>query len=164
MENTDPINYQPRQTPPSFDEMVKLIERNFKDFLKQSKGFTYQEILTYWEEYKLYNHLWREDENVPVSGQGAIWVKGDYDRLYDQLKAESERKIVCWVNYEWRYKNKVGEILRDICAIMGKVMGFNARGIGYGGVEIWIGTEDEKKYFLEECKRLDVEWLDEQKM
>src|SRR5690242_457407 len=85
--------------------------------------------------------------HVPVQ-QGAIWVKGDYDRLYDQLKAEPERKIACWVNYEWRYKNETSEILREICAIMGKVMGFNARGIGYGGAETMIGSEYEKKEFL----------------
>jgi len=93
--------------------------------------------------------------------QGIGWVTGEYDRLYDQLKAEPERKIVCWVNYEWRWKNETSDILRDICAIMGKVMGFNARGIGYGGTEIMIGWEDERKYFLEECERLNVQWLDE---
>ena len=95
----------------------------------------------------------------------ATWLTGQYDRLYDQLKAKPERKIVCWVNYDWRWKNDYGtvakETLRDICAIMGKVMGFNARGIGYGGCEIWINTADEKKEFLEECARLNVQWLDE---
>ena len=89
--------------------------------------------------------------------QGPVWVKGQYDRLYNQLKAEPEREIVCWVDYQWRVRNEPKEILRDICAIMGKVMGFNARGIGYGGAEIWVGEETEKIEFLSECERLHVQ-------
>lgn len=90
-----------------------------------------------------------------------VWVKDEYERLFEQLKAEPERKIVCWVNYQWRVTGEKGDILRDICSIMGKVMGFNARGIGYGGTETMNGLEGEKQEFLEECERLNVEWLDE---
>lgn len=96
---------------------------------------------------------------------GPAWVTGQYDRLFDQLKAEPERKIVCWVDYQWRTRNSNGsfdtDICRDICAVMGRVMGFNARGIGYGGVELYIGEENEKDEFLNECECLHVRWLDE---
>jgi hypothetical protein len=104
-----------------------------------------------------------EREGLLLTDQqtGARWVTGQYDRLYTQLKAEPDRKIVCWVDYQWGLRDEPKEILRDICAIMGRVMGFNARGIGYGGAEIWIGEENEKKEFLEECERLHVQWLDE---
>jgi hypothetical protein len=99
--------------------------------------------------------------NEQAAPQGAVWVTGQYDRLYDQLKAEPERKIVCWVDYTWRWGNEPPETLRDICAIMGRIMGFNARGTGYGGAEGWVGNENEKLEFLSECKRLHVQWLDE---
>lgn len=91
----------------------------------------------------------------------AIWITGQYDRLYDQLKGEPERKIICWVNYTWRYQDGREEILRDICTIKGTRMEFSSRGCGYGGVDIFIGSPDESKYFLEECERLKVQWLDE---
>lgn len=98
------------------------------------------------------------DEN---NKSGAVWLTGQYDRLYEQLKAEPERKIVCWVDYDWGRNGSPEYLCRDICSIMGKVMGFNARGIGYGGTELLIGDENEKAEFLEECARLHVQWLDD---
>ncbi len=105
---------------------------------------------------------WEDMKKEERKQKGAVWVRGEYDRLYEQLKANPERKIVCWVNYTWRMKNEQGETLRDICSIMGRVMGFNARGVGYGGSELWIGRDDERNVFIEECERLNVEWLDEE--
>jgi hypothetical protein len=100
-------------------------------------------------------------------GKAAVWITGEYDRLYDQLKAEPDRKIVCWVDYEWRWKEADGttttEICRDICAIRGDQMEFSSRGHGYGGTMAIFKGEDEKTYFLQECERLHVQWLDEGK-
>lgn len=96
------------------------------------------------------------EEKIPIA-----WVTGQYERLYDQLKAEPERKIVCWVNYGWGLNGEKKRVLRDICYILGRVMEFRARGIGYGGCEIWVGEENEREEFLKDCNRLNVQWLDE---
>lgn len=92
---------------------------------------------------------------------GAVWVKGDYDRLYDQLKADVNCRIVCYVDYNTRSKNPDGSpyILRDICSIWGENMEFGSRGIGYGSVRFIPG--DYKENFIELCKQMNVEWLDE---
>jgi hypothetical protein len=91
---------------------------------------------------------------------GAGWVTGQYDRLYEQLRAEPTKRIACFVDYNW-YRENPAKIARDICTIRGETMEFVSRGIGYGGADIWIGEENEKKEFLEECERLHVQWLDE---
>lgn len=98
---------------------------------------------------------------VPVIEQGAVWLTGQYDRLYDQLKAEPERKVVCWVDYSWNFKDANPTKFRDICTVRGEKLEFVSRGHGYGGADMMIGWDDEKKYFLEECERLYVQWLDE---
>lgn len=137
--------------------------RNVLDFIAECKGssISMEGRITAIENtlFRAIEHSGEKEPTIPQ--QGAVWVNGQYDRLYDQLKAEPERKIVCWVDYQWGLRDESKEILRDICSIMGRVMGFNARGIGYGGAEIWIGGEYEQKEFLEECDRLHVQWLDE---
>jgi hypothetical protein len=98
------------------------------------------------------------DEKRPA---GSTWLTGQYERLYDQLKAEPERKIVCWVNYTWRYRDEKEEILRDICAIRGRHLEFSSRGHGYGGAQYLLENMNGKDEFLKECERLQVQWLDE---
>lgn len=92
---------------------------------------------------------------------GAVWVKGEYDRLYDQLKADVNCRIVCYIDYNTRTKNPDGSpyVLRDICSIWGENMEFGSRGIGYGSVRFMPG--DYKENFIELCKQMNVEWLDE---
>jgi hypothetical protein len=97
--------------------------------------------------------------HLPVQPTGAVWVKGEYERLYDRLKAGVERPIPCFVNYNWDRKDKT-KIMRDICTVRTDFMDFSARGIGYGGASHVI-PESEREEFLEECERLSVEWLDE---
>lgn len=90
---------------------------------------------------------------------GAGWVKGDYDRLYDQVKGG--RRKVCYVDYYWD-RDTSKEPCRDITTIRADYMQFSARGISYGGP--WDMDKEEsdiKKEFIAECERLNVEWLDE---
>lgn len=49
-----------RTTPPSFDDLVGLIEKNFKDYLKQSQAFNDKEIEEGWVRYKTLNHLYQD--------------------------------------------------------------------------------------------------------
>jgi hypothetical protein len=140
-----------RQTPPSFDEMTSLIKKLFTDYLEDVLKSSPEEIEKAWVRYKTLNHLYREDQTMT----GAVWVKGQYDRLYNQLKGEPERKIVCWVDYKWRYKNEESTC-RDICTIRGEAMEFVSRGHGYA-----CSTSTPYNVFIDACERLNVEWLDE---
>lgn len=105
--------------------------------------------------------LIHELEELRKAQPGPRWVKGDYERLYDQLKANPEKKVACFVDYYWD-RDKTKGPLRDICAVRGNTLEFNARGIGYGGAPSWFDEVDKKEAFLDECVRLNVEWLDEQ--
>jgi hypothetical protein len=109
-----------------------------------------------------------EEKRKQAVGLGLIketkftsWVTGQYDRLYDQLKADPQRKVICWVDYSWRLKDANPVMFRDICTVWGERLEFVSRGHGYGGADLMIGWDDERKYFLDECNRLHVEWLDE---
>jgi hypothetical protein len=86
--------------------------------------------------------------------QQAVWVKGEYDRLYDQLKALPEKRIVAFID-NTAFKN----VQRDITTIRGETMEFVSRGHGYGGVQYMQG--DEKNNFIGLCEHFNVEWLDE---
>lgn len=90
------------------------------------------------------------------SAVNAVWVKGDYDKLWEQI--QSGIRTVCYVDYYWN-RNDKSKVYRDICTIRKEHLEFSARGIGYGGVAHMEG--DSKQEFLEECERLNVEWLDE---
>lgn len=104
-----------------------------------------------------FNEQLEEAVKVEVGEQpGAAWVKGHYDRLYDQLK--SGKRSVCYVDYRW---DTDMEPCRDICTIREGHMEFSARGISYGGVAYIRIDENEKEEFISECERLNVEWLDE---
>jgi hypothetical protein len=83
-------------------------------------------------------------------------------RWYDQLKADPEKRIPCYVDYDGFSRKDGGPACRDICTVKGNRMEFTARGIGYGGAESWLDDEDKKEAFLKDCVRLNVEWLDAQ--
>lgn len=53
---------------PSFDEMVGLLEKLFKDSLEMTKAFTAEEIEAGWQRYKTLNHLYQDE---------SIWVKAN---------------------------------------------------------------------------------------
>lgn len=65
------------QHPPSFEQMVVLIEKLFKDYLQDiaKKAFTPEEIGKAWERYKTLNHLYRLSPHP-----GPTWIKAS-DRL-----------------------------------------------------------------------------------
>ena len=98
------------------------------------------------------------ETTVPVIEQGAVWLTGQYDRLYEQLKADPKKRIACFVDYSG-FGSK--SIHRDICTIRGERLEFVSRGHGYGGADCLLLGEDEKTVFLAECERLHVQWLDE---
>lgn len=161
---------------PNLEGLVREYAANHIPTAEGCEASDPQEIWDEWSEYvdddsdsfsryagrsvMLFDNFIKAINNI-YSPQGAVWLTGQYDRLYDQLKAEPKKQIVCWVDYTWRWGNEVAETVRDICSVRGDVMGFNARGIGYGGAEGWVGDEKEKAEFLEECERLHVRWLDE---
>jgi hypothetical protein len=97
---------------------------------------------------------------VPIPEKGAIWITGQYERLYDQLKEEPERKIICWVDYDGFKRMGDLEPCRDICSIRGVNMSFIARGISYGDVQ-YLHGDHQRKYFIELCEQTHVQWLDE---
>lgn len=102
--------------------------------------------------------LFQKEAQHPVSAE---WVKGNYDRLYDQLKADVNRRIVCFVDYDGFSRRDGSAPCRDVCTVRGDRMEFLARGIGYGGAESWLDETDKRVAFLKDCVRLNVEWLDE---
>jgi len=63
----------PREATPSFDDLVALIEKNFKDYLRRSQAFTDAEIEDGWERYKAINHLYQDE----LKAQSAVWVKAE---------------------------------------------------------------------------------------
>ena len=87
---------------------------------------------------------------------GAVWVKGDYDQLYEQLKADPEKRIACYVDYDY-WISDIRYTCRDICSIDGEMMEFQSRGHGYGSVRFMPG--DEKENFIGLCTEMNVEWL-----
>jgi hypothetical protein len=105
--------------------------------------------------------LMQDGQQQPIKKTGAIWQQGEYDRLYDQLKADPERKIACWVDYTFKGELDYAPNLRDICSIFGKWLHFSSRGHTYGGAGTLLLGENEKEYFISECGRLNVAWLDE---
>jgi hypothetical protein len=56
---------------PTFDEMVELIEKNFKDVLELSGITEPDRIADAWRRYKILNHLYQDQP--PSTTQGAVW-------------------------------------------------------------------------------------------
>ena len=94
------------------------------------------------------------------SGETMRWVKGEYERLYAQVKGG--KRTVCYVDYRW---NPDDEPMRDICTIKptSKDMELSSRGHGYNA--IWNPAYDDKstevEKFIKMCQFSNVEWLDE---
>lgn len=97
----------------------------------------------------------------PGKGTGPHWITGEYERLYDQLKADTKNRVVCFVDYYWHGQLKNDTPFRDICTVNFKTLEFVSRGHGYGGADSWLYGETKRKSFKEDCSRLNVQWLDE---
>lgn len=99
-------------------------------------------------ELKRVNALQREQE-------GLRWVKGDYERLFNQIKGG--KRTVCYIDHPRFFQQ------RDICTIKpnNPDMEFSSRGHGYGGINDpgYCGSEIER--FIQLCRGLNAEWLDE---
>jgi hypothetical protein len=125
-------------------------------------------------KYRLYPNEWMAAYNAHHAGAtamyeklkaasqpiGAVWVKGEYDRLYDQVKGG--KRTVCFVDYRYGHVDQE-QVCRDICTIDNEGWEFFARGIGYGRLSYAM-----KKYgmaqdsaFVKICEEMNVEWLDE---
>lgn len=90
----------------------------------------------------------------PPTVKGAVWILGQYDRLYEQV--QSGTRTVCYVDYNsWGTET----VFRDICTIKAETMEFSSRGHGYGTAKYMSGNE--KKLFIELCESIKVTWLDE---
>lgn len=96
------------QHAPSFNEMVGLIEKLFKDYLQdiRPKMVTSEEIDKAWERYKTLNHLW-QDEPQP----GAVWVKANkfkYElEVVYHAKYDDNNKGAGYFNEEYEGGNHV---------------------------------------------------------
>lgn len=86
----------------------------------------------------------------------------DYEKLYQLVK--SGETVVCFVDHRW----VDGEISRDICKCTYSAeyedFVFGVRGTQYGGVYSFSledpgNWDEEKKLFLSECQRMNVEWI-----
>jgi uncharacterized protein DUF551 len=90
MQNKYPIESDARTTPPSFDELVGLIKKLFKDSLEITKAFTVDEIESGWQRYKTLNHLYQDGvaatEAVSKGSDAVEWISVD-----ERLPIESGR-------------------------------------------------------------------------
>ncbi len=88
------------------------------------------------------------------------YLSTNYEQLYISLC--EGKKPVCYVDHTFNGRE---EPMRDICECRIKQDGsicFGVRGHQYGGVDEWeFKIESERKHlFIEDCKRLNVEWID----
>lgn len=88
------------------------------------------------------------------AGASAVWVKSQYDQLYEQVK--TGKRTVCYIDY---HAHGVDKVYRDICTIRPDVLEFSSRGVGYGCAQYMDG--DEKTNFIQFCEKMNVEWLRE---
>lgn len=86
----------------------------------------------------------------------------DYELLFDKICEGIE--IACFVDYSFRSLEEKHPPCRDICLVRRRKeydIDFLARGISYGSVCDFDKDEhSEKNLFLSECKRMNVEWID----
>lgn len=86
---------------------------------------------------------------------GTVWVKGEYERLYAQVKGG--KRSVCFVDYSLPKHDKT---FRDVAAIEPKTLEIGVRGQGYSDMSYDEGAPEIKR-FVNMCLCLNVEWLDE---
>lgn len=91
------------QHPPSFDEMVGLIEKLFKDYLEDVLKSNPEEIEKSWIRYKTLNHLWQDDQPQP----GAGWVKASEFKKQQNIHYCGRTKTpqgVIYATIYWNHK------------------------------------------------------------
>jgi hypothetical protein len=70
---------------------------------------------------------------------------------------------ICLVDYRFDFSDKTDWTVKDVCKIVRHKeyhISFSARGIQYGGVEEFEPTtKTEKELFVNECLRMNVEWI-----
>jgi hypothetical protein len=91
-------------------------------------------------------------------GEVGRWRKEGYEQLYKRAKAGY--RIACYIDYDFYRDGGSHPMCRDICTIGQNPthLEFSSRGHGYSGyIE---PDENELKNFVEECERLNIEWLD----
>lgn len=95
----------------------------------------------------------RGTRDVQSGKQGTVWVKGQYEQLYAQVKAG--KRVACYVDHSPWGSNKT---FRDICTIDIR-MEFASRGYCYGSLTdpAYSGTGVER--FIQMCENLNVEWV-----
>ena len=85
----------------------------------------------------------------------------DYNLLYDNICKGN--KIACFVNYNFRVLEGKYPPCRDICLVVKTTdfdIDFLARGISYGMVSDYFkDSYTEKEVFISECKRMELEWI-----
>ncbi len=87
--------------------------------------------------------------------------KKNYTELYNRaLRGE---KIPCWIDHNFIISDETRNC-RDICQCKKwntDDIVFSVRGSNYGGVESYMGLEDNEKlpYFIRFCEKYNVEYV-----
>lgn len=139
MEKKYPIGIEPQEVWDEFSEYVDDDSDSFSLYAGRSV--------------MLYDSFVRALSKMQPAPAGAVWVTGQYDRLYDRLKAEPEKPFICWKNHNYYVSD------RGICSIKGNRMEFVSHDTVYGSIAFITGNEKEN--FISLCKIFNIEWLDE---
>ena len=143
---------------PGFDDLVRIIEKNFKAGLFQSKAFTPYEVDAEWEKFKFRNHLYQDEKHyfppLPEPILNDEDVK-DLDIKDGGLKIAEINPV--WVSAGNRIPGHDGIVHLKIDGL-NRIGNFydrnNARGLYVNGPE---------PYLLGEDKFNGIFWLDESK-
>jgi len=70
---------------PTFNELVELIEKNFRDVLEGSRAFTPEEIDKSWSRYKALNHLYQDEPAIQPPSAPAVDLEEKANQIYKEL-------------------------------------------------------------------------------
>lgn len=144
----------PAAVPVSNEGLIKALEqmRNFDEgkYSKKYLGCLIADCIAALDDYYKVENI-----QPPQNPAGPVWVKGEYRRLYAQVKGG--KRSVCYVDYDW---HDGAVIHRDIATIKPEQMEISVRGTCYASM--WFDkTIPEIDRFVKMCEHCNVEWLDE---
>lgn len=93
MEKKYLIDCLPVNTPPTFERLVDLIEKNFRGYMEQSQAFTTDEIEDAWQRYKTINHL--SEDKTPSNPLDLIeWIRVNEYVPWDKVWCKRGEKTI----------------------------------------------------------------------
>lgn len=165
----------PHDQPPSYNELIEIIEKNFKNYLKESQAFTEDEIEAQWQRYKALNRLYQSEippmrpedhEQVDVNIAAGMpeneasfqaGFTAGHDAGYEKGKRESAGVGAAWVHLgnPWPQIHKTYIFRKHQNNETARVVYVNA---------YTLEISQNGKFMIEnamECDMKDIEWLDE---